>query len=344
MKAELPGIDSHNRNGKKKVMKYLISGGCGFIGSNIVLDLLSRDNQILILDKMTYAANTQDLEESFNLRLIKCDISNMSQDICDEIKKFKPDYLIHLAAESMVDRSLHNNRVFFETNVLGTWALLELMKGLELRKAVFFSTDETYGSLNLEGFERENPKFGFHINQKLDPHNPYAGSKAAADQVTLSYIHNFKHPICIIRPTNNYGPRQHKEKLLPLSITNLLQGKKIPVYGQGQNFREWLYVDDTCSAVNKLLADGTPGGVYNVGSGKRHSNMEVLAQLCKTMNTSLNDSIQYVTDRHGHDLAYAVDSTSMLEMGWSPKINLEEGLQKTVEWYRVNKSWWTPQI
>jgi dTDP-glucose 4,6-dehydratase len=325
-------------------MKYLISGGFGFIGSNIVLDLLSKDNQILILDKLTYAANTKGLEERSNLRLIKCDISNMSQDVCTQIKNFKPDYLIHLAAESMVDRSLHDNRVFFETNVLGTWALLELMKGLEIRKAVFFSTDETYGSLCLEGFNRDSSKFGFSTEQKLDPHNPYAGSKAAADQVTLSYIHNFKLPICIVRPTNNYGPRQHKEKLLPLSITNLLQNKKIPVYGAGLNFREWLYVDDTCSAVSMLLADGKIGEVYNIGSGKRHTNMEVLTQLCKIMNLSLDDSIQYVTDRHGHDLAYAVDSTSMLELGWQPQIRLDEGLQKTVEWYQTNKDWWQPLI
>lgn len=325
-------------------MKYLISGGCGFIGSNIVLDLLSRNNQILILDNITYAANTKGLEDSANLRTIKCDISCMPKDICDEVKNFKPDYLIHLAAESMVDRSLQNNRVFFETNVLGTWALLELMKELELRKAVFFSTDETYGSLALEGFDTTNPKFGFDVNQKLDPHNPYAGSKAAADQVTLSYIHNFKHPICIVRPTNNYGPRQHKEKLLPLSITNLMQGKKIPVYGTGINFREWLYVDDTCAAINKLLAAGEVGKVYNIGSGKRHSNMEVLAQLCKIMNLSLDESIQYVTDRKGHDLAYAVDSTSMLALGWVPQVDLNEGLKKTVEWYQTNKDWWLPLI
>jgi len=325
-------------------MKYLISGGLGFIGSNIVLDLLSKDNQILILDKLTYAANTSGLEDGPNLCTLKCDISSMPQDTCDQIKKFKPDYLVHLAAESMVDRSLHNNKVFFETNVIGTWALLELMKELELRKAVFFSTDETYGSLSLEGFDRDNSKFGFHANQKLDPHNPYAGSKAAADQVTLSYIHNFKHPICIVRPTNNYGPRQHKEKLLPLAITNLLQGKKIPVYGNGQNFREWLYVEDTCSAINKLLSDGVVGKVYNIGSGKRHTNMEVLTFLCQAMKLPFDTSIQFVTDRHGHDVAYAVDSTSMLGLGWSPKINLETGLQKTVEWYQTNKDWWLPLI
>lgn len=325
-------------------MKYLISGGCGFIGSNIVLDLLSKDNQILILDKLTYAANTKGLEESSNLNTIRCDISTMSQDICDQIKKFKPDYLIHLAAESMVDRSLQNNRVFFETNVLGTWALLELMKELEIKKAVFFSTDETYGSLNLEGFDTGNSHFGFDVNQKLDPHNPYAGSKAAADQVTISYIHNFKLPICIVRPTNNYGPRQHKEKLLPLSITNLLQGKKIPVYGSGINIREWLYVSDTCSAVNKLLIDGQIGEVYNIGSGRRHSNMEVLTQVCKTMDLSINESIEYVTDRKGHDLAYAVDSSSMLALGWSPKIDLITGLRQTVEWYQTNKDWWMPLI
>jgi len=325
-------------------MKYLITGGLGFIGSNIVLDLLSKDNQILILDKETYAANIKDLEDRPTLRTIKCDISTMSQDICEEVKAFKPDYFVHLAAESMVDRSLQNNRVFFETNVLGTWALLELMKELEIKKAVFFSTDETYGSLDLKDFDTTNPHFGFRTGQKLDPHNPYAGSKAAADQVTISYIHNFKLPICIVRPTNNYGPRQHREKLLPLSITNLLQGKKIPVYGSGINIREWLYVSDTCSAVNELLTAGQIGEVYNIGSGRRHSNMEVLTQVCKIMNLSINESIEYVTDRKGHDLAYAVDSTSMLKLGWSPKIAINEGLQKTVEWYQTNKDWWLPLI
>ena len=323
-------------------MNYLISGGCGFIGSNIVLKLLSHDNKILILDKLTYAANTIGLLGQKNLRLVNCDISCIPKDIKSEIIDFKPDYLLHLAAESMVDRSLENNRVFFETNVLGTWGLLELMKELEILKAIFFSTDETYGSLLLENFDNDNPKFGFCSEQKLDPHNPYAGSKAAADQVIISYIHNFKLPICIVRPTNNYGPRQHKEKLIPLAITNLLQGKNIPVYGTGQNFREWLYVTDTCNAIEILLKRGIPGEIYNIGSGNRHSNIELLDILCKELGLELNSSINHVKDRLGHDLAYAVNSMPIRSLGWAPSIDLQKGLKLTVEWYKENKDWWLP--
>lgn len=319
-------------------MKYFLTGACGFIGSNIALTLVEQGHEVLILDKLTYAANMTGLDH-LRIAHLRQDLAALTQSAKQVVREFSPDYVIHLAAESMVDRSLENNRVFFDTNVIGTWQLLELIKTLPIKKAVFFSTDETYGSLPPENFNESDPSFGFKESQKLDPHNPYAGSKAAADQVTISYVHNFKLPVCIVRPTNNYGQRQHREKLLPLAITNLLQGKKIPVYGRGLNAREWLHVADTCSAVATLIEKGLPGEVYNVGSGSRCTNMHVLGLLCQILNLKLEDNISYVADRLGHDWAYAADSTKIRGLGWTPKIDLETGLRQTVEWYKANKDW-----
>jgi len=323
-------------------MKFLLTGACGFIGSNIALNLLKEGHQILNLDKLTYAANTAGFE-SFpvsHYKLIHIDTSKLldSPSVISEIKDFNPDYIIHLAAESMVDRSLENNRVFFESNVLGTWAILELIKLLNIKKAVFFSTDEVYGSLSstagLEHYKTDDFLYGVHESAKLDPRNPYAGSKAAADQLTLSYVHNFELPVSMVRPTNNYGPRQDKEKLIPKAICNILCGKRIPIFGNGKFYREWIYVEDTYNAVMKVLENGRPGVVYNIGSGRRCSNIELIQLLCTLLNVDFNEVVEYVTDRKGHDIAYSVNSKLIREYGWHPNTALEDGLLLTIDYYK----------
>lgn len=317
-------------------MKITITGGCGFIGSNLVLSLTEEGHQLQIVDKLTYAASTRDIAGN---ELLREDISCLSEKAVERIKAFQPEIIIHAAAESMVDRSLSNNKVFFDTNVIGTWRILELIKEIQVEKAIFFSTDEVYGSVFSKFFDEKNHKFGFQEGDKLDPHNPYAGSKAAADQITISYIHNFKLPICIVRPTNNYGPRQHKEKLIPLAITNIINGKKVPIFGSGLNFREWLHVSDTCSAIKTLIHKGVTGKVYNIGSGVRHTNIDVIRYICEALGVSPAEEMQFVQDRLGHDAAYAVNSEAVRTLGWFPTVDLEEGIKQTVEWYKINKDW-----
>jgi len=325
-------------------MKFLLTGACGFIGSNVALNLLNEGHTILNLDKLTYAANTKDFK-SINYNLIHIDISKLWDYplVIDQIKEFQPDYVIHFAAESMVDRSLANNRVFFDSNVIGTWAILELLKILPIKKAIFFSTDEVYGSLHhaLEDPTLGNKFYrGFRETERVDPRNPYAGSKAAADQITISYTHNFNLPICIVRPTNNYGPRQDKEKFIPKAITNILLRRKVPIFGSGNYYREWLYVDDTYTALNVILEKGRLGMVYNIGSANRCSNLTLLETICELLNTphetplvAFNDVIEHVTDRQGHDVAYAVDSTAIRNLGWEPKTTLRDGLASTINYY-----------
>lgn len=318
-------------------MKFLLTGACGFIGSNVAFNLLNEGHTILNLDKLTYAANTRDFK-STNYKLIHVDISKLwdNPQTIDQIKEFQPDYVIHFAAESMVDRSLENNRVFFDSNVIGTWAILELLKILSVKKAIFFSTDEVYGSLHsaLEDPTLGNKFYlGFRETERVDPRNPYAGSKAAADQITNSYIHNFDLPICIVRPTNNYGPRQDKEKLIPKAINNILLKCKIPIFGDGLFYREWLYIEDTYTALKILLEKGQCGMIYNIGSANRCSNLTLLKTICELLNVVFNDVIEYVTDRPGHDAAYAVDSTAIRNLGWEPKTTLRDGLTSTINYY-----------
>lgn len=326
-------------------MKYLLTGASGFIGSNLALDLLQQGHEILNLDKLTYAANPLDEFLTYKTySLAHIDISelwnksNNSEEVLQRVKKFNPDYLVHLGAETMVDRALNDNRVFFESNTLGTWAILELIKILQIKKAVFFSTDEVYGSLDLENFEISNPKFGFKPEDKLDPRNPYAGSKAAADQVTTSYIHNFNLPICLIRPANNFGEKQHLEKLIPKAITNIKNGLKVPIYSNGRFYREWTYVKDVCKAVQTIIEKGLPGKIYNVGSGERFSNLEIIDAICKGLSsygiiTTKEAVIEHVDNRLGHDVAYSVNSSAIRSLGWFPEHDLTKGLDFTIKFY-----------
>ena len=321
-------------------MKYLITGGLGFIGSNLILDLLKKGHQVLNLDKLTYAANREVCNQipPSQYQLLVVDLAQLDEKHPDwgKILAFQPDYLVHLAAESAVDKSLTNNRIFFESNILGTWALLELLKQLPVIKAVFFETDEVYGSLDLENYQIDNYQYGFRESDKLDPKNPYAGSKAAAAQVTLSYQHAFGLPICPVRPTNNFGGFQADDKLIPRAITRFLRGEKIPVYGNGIFYREWIYVTDTVSAVEKILEMGEPQKTYNIGTGERHSNIEVIENIAHLMGLSYPEVVEFIPDPRGraHDAAYAVDSTEVRKLGWAPKIGLEKGLEMTIDFYR----------
>lgn len=317
-------------------MKYFLTGACGFIGSNLALSLLERGHEVLNLDNLTYAANQKGFEKYKNYQLIVYDVSKLqnkddiSKSVKYRIQEFKPDYVVHLASESMVDKSLINDEIFLESNVKGTWALLTLLKEMPVKKAVFFSTDEVYGSFE-DGIETDNVAFGFKEIDKTNPKNPYAGTKASADQLTIAYTSNYKLPICIIRPSNNYGSRQNEEKFIPKCITNTLQGKPIPVYGKGDcYFREWLHVEETCRAVELLLEKGKPE-VYNVGSGKRCHNLEVINLIGKILEVTPN--IIHVTDRVNHDVAYAVNSEKIRQLGWTSNIDLTTGLADTIKYY-----------
>ena len=322
-------------------MKYLLTGACGFIGSNIALNLLNNGHEVINLDKLTYAANTEGFDKYDKYKLIKLDICNLhvSDNVIDQIQQFKPDYIIHLAAESMVDRSLTENKIFFETNLMGTWNILELLRTLEFKKAIFFSTDEVYGSLNLQNFSKNDFTYGFRVTDPLSPRNPYAGSKAAADQVILSYTHSFNLPISIVRPTNNYGPRQAYEKFVPVIISSILNNKKIPIYGNGNFYREWLYVCDMCKAVEILIEKGKKGVIYNIGSGNRMSNLEIVNSICKLMDADPDKIIEFIADPRGdaHDKAYAVNSHQIRDLGWVPTSNMEDALSTTVDYYKMRK-------
>ena len=319
-------------------MKYLLTGACGFIGSNIAFSLLKKGHEVLNLDKLTYASNESGFESYSNYRLINIDISRLLDDrkVMKEIIKFQPDYVIHLAAESMVDRSLANNKIFFESNTIGTWNVLEIIKNLDIKKAIFFSTDEVYGSLELSSFIANDVNYGFMPSNTLMPRNPYAGSKAAADQITISYIHSFKLPIIIVRPSNNYGARQADEKLVPVIINSILNGSKIPMYGNGNFYREWLYIEDMITAVQLLLEKGINGEVYNVGSGYRISNLELVNTISMLMDVRAEDFIEYVVDPRGsaHDKAYAVDSSKLRDIGWQSSFSIKQGLINTISYYR----------
>jgi len=311
-------------------MKYLVTGACGFIGSNYLQSLLAKGHQVFNIDCQTYAAQ-HFLHPTSNYTLLPINTNDVLEGVhLARIKEFQPDYLVHFAAESMVDRSLEEMASFSFTrsNVSGTLNLLELMRRVPFTKAVFLSTDEVYGSLPDESAP------GFTEQQLLNPSNPYAGTKAAADQLTISYVHNFKLPIVILRPSNNYGPNQHEEKFIPKCIKNFLAKQKIPLYGSGTNIREWTYVQDTCGVIEFLLQHGVSGEVYNFGSGIRVSNLRIIEMLSHLTNIKFTDAYQHVPDRLGHDQAYGLNCRKILKLmrsvGLKPSfLPLDKGLLHT---------------
>nr|AFD03358.1 dTDP-glucose 46-dehydratase [uncultured bacterium W5-47b] len=314
----------------------LVTGGAGFIGSNFINYILDKraDYNIINLDKLTYAGNLENLvfsESKKNYHFIKGDITN-AELVTYLFQKFDIKYVINFAAESHVDRSILGSEVFFRSNVLGTNVLLEASRIFEVEKFLQVSTDEVYGSLDSEGlFTEETP---------LHPNSPYSASKASADMMALSFHHTYGLPVVITRCSNNYGPYQFPEKLIPLMIINTLNNKKLPVYGDGMNVRDWIYVIDHNRAVEAVFENGKDGEVYNIGARTEMPNIEIVKLILKELGKS-EDMIEYVKDRPGHDRRYAIDSTKIEgELGWNPKFNFEAAVSQTTEWYLDNKQWW----
>ncbi len=319
-----------------EIKNILITGGAGFIGSNFINYLLSKtDNYFLVnLDKLTYAGNLENLknvEKLNNYRFIKGDISNF--ELVEYLfQKYEFKYVINFAAESHVDRSILGSEVFYRTNVIGTNILIEASRRHNVEKFIQISTDEVYGSLGSDGsFTEQTP---------LSPNSPYSSSKAAADLLALSFYHTYNFPVVITRCSNNYGPYQFPEKLIPLMIINSLNNKKLPVYGDGLNIRDWIYVTDHNKAVELVLEKGKAGQVYNIGASQEMKNIEIVKLILSKLNKPI-DLIEYVKDRPGHDRRYAIDSTKIKnELGWKPEFKFEDAIEKTIYWYLSNKDWW----
>lgn len=313
----------------------LVTGGCGFIGSNFIHKLLKRENnniQIINLDALTYAAKEENLQEFVDDEFYKfyhgrIEDESFVEKIC---KSNDIEGIINFAAESHVDRSIEDFKPFLVTNVTGTLSLLNVAKKLKLKKFVQVSTDEVYGSLRLDSNDK------FTENSQILPNSPYSAAKAAADGFVRSFYHTYGVPTVITRCSNNYGPRQFPEKLIPLMILNAIQDKKLPIYGDGLNVRDWIHVDDHCHAVWLAYERGVNGEVYNIGSNNEIDNITIVKKLLTVLNKSDN-LIEYVNDRLGHDRRYAIDSIKAeSELGWRPKVSFENGLRSTVEWYLAN--------
>jgi len=315
--------------------KILITGGAGFIGSNFIHYWLNKypDDKIVNLDVLTYAGNLENLKDVVdnpNYEFIQgdiCDI-NLVNDIAKNI-----DLIVHFAAETHVDRSIANSSDFIRTNVEGTRNLLDAAKNNGGIRFHHISTDEVFGALG-----PDDPKFNERTH--YDPRSPYSASKAASDHLVRAYWHTHKLPITISNCTNNYGPYQYPEKVLPLFITNLLDGKKVPVYAEGKNIRDWIYVDDHNRGVEIIIKKGKIGETYCLGANNEINNLELTKKVLASMNIS-EEMIEYVADRPGHDFRYAMDCTKAKnELGWEPKVNFEQGLAETIKWYQENEEWW----
>ncbi|MBZ9570461.1 dTDP-glucose 4,6-dehydratase [Methanobrevibacter sp. TMH8] len=320
-------------------MKILVTGGAGFIGSNFIHYMLEKypDYCIINLDSLTYCGNLENLkdtEKNPNYKFIKGDIAN-NQLIDTIVFENKVDYIINFAAESHVDRSIQNPKIFLESNIIGTQNLLEIAKKYhekgQLKKYIQISTDEVYGTLGKTGY--------FTEKTPLASNSPYSASKAGADLIVRAYHETFHLPINITRCSNNYGPYQFPEKLIPLMINNALNNKKLPVYGDGKNVRDWLHVYDHCTAIDLVLHKGKAGEVYNIGGNNEKENIEIVKLILQYLKKS-EDLIEYVEDRLGHDRRYAIDSTKIQkELGWKPKYTFEIGMKETIEWYLANNDW-----
>ncbi len=317
------------------LMKILVTGGAGFIGSNFVHYMLDRypNYRIINLDALTYAGNLENLrsiQENSNYSFVKGDITNSV--LVDSLFEQGVDTVVHFAAESHVDRSILEPDVFVKTNVLGTQVLLEAARKYNVKKFVHVSTDEVYGTLGETGlFTEETP---------LAPNSPYSASKAGSDLLVRSYHETFGLPVNITRCSNNYGPYQFPEKLIPLMIANALSDKSLPVYGDGLNIRDWLYVEDHCSAIDLVLHKGINGEVYNIGGNNERTNIQIVQTILRELGKP-ESLIQYVKDRPGHDRRYGIDATKITnELGWVPKHNFETGIHETIRWYLDNQVWW----
>lgn len=320
-------------------MKILVTGGAGFIGGNFIHESLSShpDDTVICVDKLTYAGNMETLasvRDNKNFRFEKVNIADAAA-IRSIFEKHRPDCVINFAAESHVDRSIDQPGIFLTTNVIGTQVLLDASREFGIARFHQVSTDEVYGDLPLD-----RPDLFFVEETPLHTSSPYSASKAGADLLCLAYARTYKMPITISRCSNNYGPYHFPEKLIPLMITNAIRDKPLPVYGKGENVRDWLFVIDHCRAIDLIVRKGTIGEVYNIGGHNERKNIEVvkaiLAQLGKPETL-----INYVTDRPGHDLRYAIDPSKISrELGWLPETKFEDGLHRTIQWYQNNRDWW----
>lgn len=344
-------------------MKILVTGGAGFIGSNLVRLLVSRGHQVLNIDKLTYAGNPSslsDLHGNPNHQLLQADICD-----ADAMRKafadFRPDWIMHLAAESHVDRSIDGPGEFIQTNIVGTYVLLETAREyistfnfpLSTFRFLHVSTDEVYGSLGEQGLFTETTSY--------NPHSPYSASKAASDHLARAWRDTYGLPVIVTNCSNNYGPFQFPEKLIPVVILKALRGEPIPVYGKGENIRDWLYVEDHAEALLAAISKGKPGETYNIGGNNEMRNIDLVRLLCRLLDEALEKRpelrtkpltsdlrpptseslITFVTDRPGHDMRYAIDASKIKnELGWEPKQDHESGFRKTVEWYLENEAWW----
>ncbi|MEK7818699.1 MAG: dTDP-glucose 4,6-dehydratase [Bacteroidota bacterium] len=314
----------------------LVTGGAGFIGSNFLCLMTKKypNYNFINLDSLTYAGNLENLREIENLpnySFVKCDIRD-SEKLEEVFQSKKINSVIHLAAESHVDRSILGPKIFVETNVVGTQNLLDLARKYEIEKFIHISTDEVYGSLSESG--------KFTETTSLHPNSPYSASKASSDLLALSYEHTFKMPVIVTRCSNNYGPFQFPEKLIPLMIINALNDKSLPVYGDGLNVRDWLFVDDHSMAIDEIFHNGKIGEVYNIGGNNEWRNIEIVKFILNEIGKP-ESLITFVKDRPGHDKRYAMDATKLKnELGWEPKTTFENGLPKTIKWYLENKNWW----
>ncbi|MEZ4753437.1 MAG: dTDP-glucose 4,6-dehydratase [Bdellovibrionota bacterium] len=321
-------------------MNLLITGGAGFIGSNFVRYWLENhsDSKVINLDKLTYAGNLEnlsDVEDNSNYSFVRGDICD-GELVTKTIKENKIDTIVHFAAETHVDRSLLGAKEFLKTNIEGTYTLLEAARDLDVKRFHHISTDEVFGAIG----EGEDWKFTEETPYK--PRNPYSASKAASDHQVRAFYESFGLPITITNCSNNYGPYLFPEKLISLAITNLIEGKKVPIYGQGLQSRDWLYVTDHCKAIELVLQKGKIGETYCVGGMHTEvTNKEVVQKLCDIMGKDFDKNTEYVADRLGHDFKYVVDFSKIEnELGWSPTVELDEGLEQTVKWYQDNSDWW----
>ena len=311
----------------------LVTGGAGFIGSNFVRYMVEKysDYHIINLDALTYCGNLEnlkDIEDKDNYTFVKGDIRDKA--IVDELVE-KSDYVINFAAESHVDRSIADPEIFIKSNVLGTQVLLNAAKEHGVEKYIQISTDEVYGTLGKTGY--------FTEDTPLQPNSPYSASKAGGDLIARAYFETFGLPVNITRCSNNYGPYQFPEKLIPLMISNALEDKKLPVYGDGKNVRDWLHVHDHCSAIDLVLHEAKPGEVYNIGGNNEKQNIEIVKLILGELGKD-ESLIEFVTDRLGHDRRYAIDSTKIQEeLSWSPEYAFEVGIRKTIQWYLDNQDW-----
>lgn len=313
--------------------KILVTGGAGFIGSNFVRYMVNKysEYEIINLDALTYCGNLEnlkDIEDKDNYSFVKGDIRDKT--LVDDLVK-QCDYVINFAAESHVDRSIEDSEIFIQSNVLGTQVLLNAAKEFGVEKYIQISTDEVYGTLGEEGY--------FTETSHLKPNSPYSASKAGGDLITRAFGETFGLPINITRCSNNYGPYQFPEKLIPLMISNALEDKKLPVYGDGKNIRDWLHVHDHCQAIDLVMHEGKSGEVYNIGGNNEKQNIEIVKLILDALDKD-ESLIEFVTDRLGHDRRYAIDSTKIQnDLGWSPTYTFEAGIEETIQWYLDNQDW-----